>query len=118
MSLWYSNSSPRYKESGKFHQRARTGLTRSGSMEYNGWHYQITSHETGTSVKRTTFGVEISDPIQQRAEYLRGYSSFEQATTAAQEWIDVVVEKTKRRVPAAPLGTIPKLPNAAVNQEK
>jgi len=116
MSLWYANSSPRYIDSGKFRQRARTGLTRTGHTQHQGWSYHFTSHETGTSIKRTSYSVSIMDPNNHQAEYLRGYSSIEQASQAAQDWIDQTIKKMEYL--QNPLGSIPKFPNAAVNQEK
>ncbi len=118
MSLWYSRSATRYQDKGKFHQRARTGLTRSGQSEHRGWLYHFTSHQTGMSVRRTSYSVTITDPFHNRVEYLRGFSSLEQATAAAHEWIDEVVAKKGLGKLGTPLGDIPKFPNAAVNPVK
>lgn len=119
MALWYTSSGrPRYADDGKFHQRAKTGLSQLAQVEHRGWSYQFTSHQIGTSVRRTSYSVTIADPDGHRAEYLRGFSSLDQASEAAREWIDQIAAKINTRFQIAPLGNIPKFPNAATNQEK
>jgi hypothetical protein len=118
MALWYANSgSPRYADKGKFQQRAKTGLSQLAEVNYRDWFYQFTSHQTGTSVRRTTYSVAIADPNGHRAEYLRGFSNLDQAGNAARDWIDEIIVKINKRLQITPLGNIPKYPNAAANQE-
>ncbi len=118
MSLWFNHCSPRHKDKGKFLHQARTGMTSSGNDTHRGWTYHFTNHQTGTSVKRTTYGVSIADPHSSRVEYLRGFSNLDQAASAACKWIDLMFEKMGEPLPNAALGNIPKFPNAAVNQVK
>jgi len=117
MSLWYTQSSPRSKESGKFRQRVKLGTDQQTGESYRGWSYSYINHQTGISVKRTSFNVSISDPQGNRVEYLRGFSSMERAGAAAREWIDEVVKKIELAAIARGLGRIPTLPIEPI-QEK
>ena len=119
MTLWYANNSgPRYADKGKFHRRPKTGIAPLESEVHRGWSYQFTTHQIGTSVRRKTYSATIFDTDGHRVEHLRGFSSLEQAGTAAREWIDRILAKINKRVQVTPLGNIPKLPNAALNRDR
>jgi hypothetical protein len=119
MTLWYANSNgPRYADKGKFHQHAKTGVSNLDQVEHQGWSYQFTSHQTGASVRRTSYSATIANPDGHRVEHLRGFSNLDQAGEAAREWIDKIIAKINKRLQITPLGNIPKYPNAAVNREK
>ena len=119
MTLWYANSSgPRYLEDGKFHRRARTGVTKTSQVEYRGWSFQFASHQVGTSIRRISHSATIFDPDGHRVEHLRSFANLDQAGEAAREWIDQIIATINKRLQISPLGNIPKFPNAAKNQEK
>ena len=106
---WIARTGPRKKESGKFHSHAQLGTTKSTSAEYQGWQLEFVTHQTGSSVSRTRFSVSISDPNKNRVQYLRDFSSLQQATEAAQRWIDKTLSMSLAKPPAG-IGTIPVLP--------
>jgi len=118
MSLWYTQSSPRSKESGKFRPRAKFGIDQQAGKSHRGWSYSLISHQMGISVKRTSYNVSISDPQGNRVEYLRGFSSITQAEVAACEWIDEVVKKIDLAAMSRGLGKIPSMPSEPGPQEK
>ena len=123
MSLWYAQSGPRSNDTGKFRSRTRVGTEKSSGGEHRGWSYHFVSHQTGTSVKRTSYSVSITDPYGNRVEYLRGFSSVDQAVIAARDWIDALLRKMMPTATAAEIGTIPTvpetpLPKNSVPQEK
>jgi len=94
MSLWYAQNRRRSRETGKFRSQKRAGLEKSPGGNYRGWSYQFVYHQTGVSVRRTSYCVSITDPNGKRAEYLRGFSSPEQAGAAARAWIDAMLSQT------------------------
>jgi len=104
---WYARTGPRKKETGKFRSYAHVGIEKSAGQSYRGWSFSFTTHQTGSSVRRTRYAVAICDPNKKRAAYLRDFSNIQQATTAAQEWIDQALKRT-----ASTTGTIPALPSA------
>jgi len=118
MSLWFAQNSRPGRDSGKFRTRARLGTARSSDETYRDWSFHLISHNTGSSVRRTTYSVSISDPARNRIAYLRDFPNVEQATTAARTWIDRRLSRNWRRVPAE-LGTIPAVPSSGMSaQEK
>ena len=114
MSLWYAQSGPRSNDTGKFRSRARVGTESSGYGEHRGWSYHFVSHQTGTSVKRTSYSVSITDPYGNRVEYLRGFSRVDQAASAARDWIDALLRKMQPTASTAEIGTIPAVPETPV----
>ena len=88
MSLYHARRSTQSGDTGKFRRQARIGTTRSTGGQYRDWHYEFVSHQTGTSVRRTSYGVSISDPKHNQVDYLRGFANLSQAAEAAQEFID------------------------------
>ena len=110
MSLWYAQSGPRSRDLGKFHTRSPLGTTNSGAGKHRGWNYEIIAHQTGTSVRRTSYNVAISDQHRARMEYLRGFGSAQKAIVAAEEWIEAAQARLLRSMPAGEIGTIPALP--------
>lgn len=109
MSLWIAQRGRRFKETGKFHVRKRFGTQQSSGGQHRNWSYQLVSHSTGVSVRRTTFSVAILDPHRNRVAYLRDFSNLEQAATAAREWIDLRLSRTWPKTPDD-LGAIPAVP--------
>jgi len=96
MSLWYAQSGPRSRDTGKFRSHARIGTEKSSGGGHRGWSYHLVCHQTGASVRRVNYCVSITDPNGNRAEYLRGFSSAEKAGAAARDWIDALLNKMQR----------------------
>ena len=115
---WYARTGPRRNESGKFQSHAHLGPARATGEEYRGWHLEFVTHKTGSSVRRTRYAVAISDPNKNRAAYLRDFSSLQQATTAAQQWIDHTLGQSLSETFPTHLGSIPRLPGRPFVQEK
>ncbi len=115
---WHAHAGSRKKETGKFRSYAQTATEKSGDQEYRGWFFGFVMHQTGSSVRRKRYAVAICDPNKHRAAYLRDFASPQQATTAAQQWIDQTLStKLAANVPGT-LGAIPTLPTPTVVQEK
>ena len=89
---WYAHSK-RNRDSGKFRHLRRAGTEKSSAGSYRGWNYELIRHETGSSIRRPRFSASVRDPHGHRAQYLRDFSSAEQAGSAAREWIDEVLRK-------------------------
>ncbi len=106
---WHAHAGSRKKETGKFRSYAQAGTGKSAGQPYRGWSFSFTTHQTGSSVRRTRYSVSIGDPNNHRAAYLRDFSSIQQATTAAQAWIDNALSL---KLAASAVGTIPALPGA------
>ena len=118
MSLWYAQSGPRSNDTGQFRSRARLGTQKQAGQQYRSWYYDFVSQETGTTIKRTSYSVTISDSQRNRAEHLQGFSSLDQARKAAIEWIDQMWERVRRNSLSGNLGSIPPLPKDEQAQEK
>ena len=114
---WYARTGPRKKESGKFRSHALMGPTTSSGQQYRGWQFEFIAHQTGTGISRTRYAVSIRDPQQNRVEYLRDFSSRQQATQVAQQWVDRTLSASLTQ-PKSGIGTIPDLPAAPAIQEK
>ena len=112
---WHAHAGSRKKETGKFRSYAQAGIGKSAGQPYRGWSFDFVTHQTGSSVRRTRYAVAICDPNKHRAAYLRDFSSIQQATAAAQAWIDNTLSL---KLTASTIGTIPALPTAGVAQEK
>jgi len=93
MSVWYAQNRDRSRDSGKFRQRAQTGLRKTAGGKHRGWSYEFVLHMTGSSVRRETCSVAICDPYGNRVDYLRGFTNLERAGSAAREWIDKMLAK-------------------------
>ena len=118
MSLWFAQNRRPRRDSGKFRTRARLGTARSPDETYRDWSFRMISHSTGSSVRRTTYNVLISDPARNQIAYLRDFPNIEQATTAARTWIDRRLSRIRPTV-SADLGTIPAVPSSGMSaQEK
>ena len=85
---WHAHCGPRRSETGKFRSHAQLGTEKSSGGQYRDWFYSFVTHQTGSGVRRTRYAVSICDPNKNRVEYLRDFSSIEQATVAAQHCID------------------------------
>ena len=99
MSLWYAQNRRRSRDTGKFRSLARAGLEKTPGGNHRGWSYHFICHQTGASVRRTSYCVSISDPYGNRAAYLRGFSSPEKAGAAARDWIDALLRKMEQAKP-------------------
>ena len=60
--MWYAQSGPRSKDTGKFHTRKPGGTEKHGGEKYRDWSYEFVRNQTGTSVKRINYHVTIIDP--------------------------------------------------------
>jgi len=114
----FANSGPRGKVSAKFRPYSKMGLEKSTGGQYRDWHYSFVAHQTGSGVRRTRYAVSISDPNKNRVEYLRDFSSLEQATTAAKQWIDQKANWIQANALPRAVGTIPTPPTSVAAQEK
>jgi len=115
---WYAHTGPRRKETGKFHSHAQLGTKKSTGGQYRGWHFDFVAHQTGSGVRRTRYAVSIRDAQKNRVQYLRDFSSIQQATEAAQEWIDHTLGLGLPKPSPGVVGTIPTLPLQQTAQEK
>lgn len=116
---WYAHSGPRSHSSAKFRSYTKMGTEKhSTGGRYRDWQYSFVAHQTGSGVRRTRYAVTISDPHGNHVEYLRDFSSIDQATSAAQQWIDRKLNWKLADALPAEVGTIPALPASPVIQEK
>ena len=115
---WHARNRVGKKDSGKFRHHAHLGTQKSVGGQYREWHYSFVTHQTGSGVRRTRYAVTICDPKGHRAEYLRDFSSIQQATVAAQQWIDQKLSFDPLDLRPGLVGTIPSLPQSTVDQEK
>ncbi len=106
---WYAQSGPRRSGTGKFRTHSQMGPEKSASGVYRDWSYTFVAHQTGSSVRRMRYAVSICDPQQCRVKYLRDFSNLEQATLAAKECIDQLLEARLTRQVPGNVGTIPPL---------
>ncbi|MCG8451401.1 MAG: hypothetical protein MI725_17685 [Pirellulales bacterium] len=119
MSLYHAQRGARSNDTGKFRSRSAPGAAKSAGGEYRGWFYSFVTHETGSSVRRTSYAVSISDPNRNRVEYLRGFASIAQAEEAAREWIDQTVGRIMlHRFGPGHVGAIPAIPESNDAQVK
>jgi len=118
MSLWHAQNRSRSKDTGKFRSYARIGTAQHIGKTYRSWSYEFSSHQTGFSVKRTSFSVSIADPNGNQVEYLREFTSIERADVAAREWIDGILKRMERVAISRGLGKIPTIPAEPHSQEK
>ena len=118
MSLYHARRGSYSNDTGKFRPQARIGGKKSAGGEYRGWYYDFVSHQSGSSVRRTSYSVSISDWQHNRVEYLCGFSSLDQASKAAQELIDQKLSRLTPTLPAGQVGSIPTVPGIAADQEK
>ena len=109
---WISHTGPRHRQAAKFTTHARLGTDKSAGGQYRGWHYSFTAHSTGSGVQRTRYSVSILDNKKHRVAYLRDFSSIEQATRGAKDYIDQKLGFDMQQKSAANVGTIPKLPTS------
>jgi len=119
MSLWYSRAGSRSKDNGKFRRHPAMGGLRSPAStagEHQGWYYDIIVHQTGASIRRTSYNASISDNNHHRVEYLRGFSSAAQATEAAKRWIEATLHRMQLISQRGHIGRIPALPTTPSEQ--
>ena len=116
MSLYHTHRGPRTRDMGKFQSRSAAASSKSAGGEYRGWHYTFVAHQTGSSVKRTSYAVSIRDAQKNPVEYLRGFSSIDQATRAAYSGLDAKIGKFTS-VPGGQIGTIPSVPTTSTVHE-
>ena len=86
--LWGQNNRGRKGGDGRFRPRPRMGLPQRTPASYRGWSFHLVEHQSGTVVKRTTYHIGIEDPHGNRIAFLRDFSSLQNATQAAEHWID------------------------------
>jgi len=115
---WYARTGPRRKETSKFRPHAQLGTKKSTGGQYRDWLFDFVAHQTGSGVRRTRYAVSISDPHRNRVQYLRDFSSIQQATEAAQEWIDRTLGLDLPKPSPGVVGSIPTLPSQQTAQEK
>jgi hypothetical protein len=108
---WYARSGPRTRETGKFRAHSQLGTTKSHGEAYRNWSYHLVAHQTGSGVRRTKYSVSVCDPNHQRAAYLQDFCNLQQATTAAQQWIDQQLGRTLPAQQPGAVGTIPAAPH-------
>ena len=100
----------RKADDGKFRSRPKMGLQQQTGGVYRDWTLQLVFQKTGTAVRRQVVHVAIHDPHGNRIEYLRDFSSVDQATRAGREWIDARLEKLSKQRYRGGIGTVPRLP--------
>lgn len=93
MPLWHTPRTRQSDDTGKFHRTARMGTMRSAIGKHRNWSYHFVLHQTGTSVRRDSYSVTISDPFGNQVEYLAGFATPSHAGIAARQWIDAILEK-------------------------
>jgi len=98
------------KETGKFRAHTKMGTDKAVPQQYREWHYSLVSHQLSSGVRRTRYAVSICDPQMNKAAYLRDFSTAEQATLAAHQWIDRILKKRLAKLRPGVIGTIPRLP--------
>ena len=86
-----------------------SGIQTIVSQEYRSWKVAIERRQVGTTIKRVQFSVRLQDSSAARIEFLRGYSSRQQAIAAAHRRIDFIVDiqtphqpRRRKRRPAYP----------------
>ena len=117
---WYARTGPRERARGKFQSELRLGTEKTDGGQYRGWRYSFIAHQASGATRRTQYAVSIRDANNNRAAYLRGCSSIQQAAEAAKHWIDNAMGKSPSSREQVNLGAIPPLPTplTRASQEK
>ena len=111
MFLRWNASGSRRSDDGKFRSRPRMGVGHSINGKHRDWSFHLINHQSGASVKRTVYHVEIRDPHDNKIVFLRDFATAEKATAGARRWIDERLNLVHRLNTGKSVGAVPKLPD-------